>query len=112
MSFFISFKFYLLKQFFINNFLLLHINEYKYLINKESKKQRCNFFLKKARDKYNKPEERIKKITYEKNIYHNMIRKQKNKRREYKRNRNCNMTEKERRKEYARNRYCMMIKVC
>ena len=36
------------------------------------------------------------------------------KRREHKRNRNCNMTEeeKERRKEYARNRYCMMIKVC
>ena len=81
-------------------------------LTKNQRNKDVIFFLKKARDKYNKPEERIKKITYEKNIYHNMIRKQKNKRREYKRNRNCNMTEKERRKEYARNRYCMMIKVC
>ena len=43
-----------------------------------------------------------------------MTKGQKNKRREYERNRNCNMTEeeKERIKEYARNRYCMMLKVC
>ena len=66
--------------------------------------------FKKARDKYNKPEEKIKKITYEKNKY-NVTEEQKIKRREYERNRNCNMTEeeKERRKEYARNRYHMMI---
>ena len=74
------------------------------------------FFLKKkeARDKYKKPEERIKKITYEKNKYHNMTKEQKNKKRIQKKNRNCNMTEeeKERRKEYGRNRYCMMLKVC
>ena len=66
--------------------------------------------FKKARDKYNKPGEKIKKITYEKNKY-NVTEEQKIKRREYERNRNCNMTEeeKERRKEYARNRYHMMI---
>ena len=66
--------------------------------------------FKKARDKYNKPEEKIKKITYEKNKY-SVTEEQKIKRREYERNRNCNMTEeeKERRKEYARNRYHMMI---
>ena len=42
------------------------------------------YFLKKkkeARDKYKKPEERIKKITYEKNKYHNMTKEQKNKKR-------------------------------
>ena len=73
-----------------------------------------DIILKKARDKYNKPEEKIKKLMYEKNKYHNMTEEQKNKRRQYERNRNCNMTkeEKNRRREYARNRYYMMIKAC
>ena len=54
--------------------------------------------FKKARDKYNKPEEKIKKITYEKNKY-NVTEEQKIKRREYERNRNCNMTEEEKKEE-------------
>ena len=43
-----------------------------------------------------------------------MTEEQKNKRREYERNRHCNMTEEEKnkRRECARNRYHMMIKVC
>ena len=54
-----------------------------------------DIILKKARDKQNKPKEKIKKIMYEKNKYCNMTEEQKNKRREYERNRNCIMTEEE-----------------
>ena len=53
---------------------------------------------KEARDKYNIPEEKIKKIIYEK-IKYNMTEEQENKRREYERNRHCNMTEEEKIKE-------------
>ena len=67
-----------------------------------------------AKDKYNIPEEKIKKIEYVKNKYYTMPEEQKNKRREYERNRYRNMSEEEKnkRKEYARNRYHMMIKAC
>ena len=58
--------------------------------------------LKKARDKYNKPEEKIKKIMYEKNEYCNIMEEEKNKRRNRERNR----------REYARIGYHTVIKVC
>ena len=69
--------------------------------------------LKKARDKYNKPEEKIKKIMYEKNKYCNITEEQKNKRTDRERNRYRNMTEeeKEKRREYARIRCHTVIKV-
>ena len=69
--------------------------------------------LKKARDKYNKPEEKIKKIMYEKNKYCNITEEQKNKRTDRERNRYRNMTEeeKEKRREYARIRCRAVIKV-
>ena len=51
--------------------------------------------LKKARDKYNKPEEKIKKIMYEKNKYGNIMEEEKNKRRNRERNRCRNMIEEE-----------------
>ena len=53
---------------------------------------------KEARDKYNIPEEKIKKIIYEK-IKYNMTEEQENKRREYEKNRHCYMTEEEKIKE-------------
>ena len=53
---------------------------------------------KEARDKYNIPEEKIKKIIYEK-IKYNMTEEQENKRREYEKNRRCYMTEEEKIKE-------------
>ena len=55
--------------------------------------------LKKARDKYNKPEEKIKKIMYEKNKYCNITEEQKNKRTDRERNRYRNMTEEEKKKD-------------
>ena len=69
--------------------------------------------LKKARDKYNKPEVKIKKIMYEKNKYRNITEEQKNKRTDCERNRYRNMTEeeKEKRREYARIRCRTVIKV-
>ena len=54
--------------------------------------------LKKARDKYNKPEEKIKKIMYEKNKYCNIMEEEKNKRRNRERNRYRNMIEEEKEK--------------
>ena len=54
--------------------------------------------LKKARDKYNKPEEKIKKIMYEKNEYCNIMEEEKNKRRNRERNRYRNMIEEEKEK--------------
>ena len=98
LSCFISFSFY------------VYIDEYKHSINMLEKNR--DVILKKARDKYNKPEEKIK-IMYEKNKYRNITDEQKNKRRDCERNRYCNMTEeKEKRREYARIRYHTMIKVC
>ena len=41
-----------------------------------------------------------------------MTEEEKNKRREYERNRYCNLSEKNKKREYVRNRYYTMIKVC
>ena len=54
--------------------------------------------MKKARDKYNKPEVKIKKIMYEKNEYGNIMEEEKNKRRNRERNRYRNMIEEEKEK--------------
>ena len=65
---------------------------------KDYYKNNSDKIKKEARDKYNIPEEKIKKIIYEK-IKYNMTEEQENKRREYERNRHCNMTEEEKIKE-------------
>ena len=65
---------------------------------KDYYKNNSDKIKKEARDKYNIPEEKIKKIIYEK-IKYNMTEEQENKRREYERNRHCNVTEEEKIKE-------------
>ena len=59
-------------------------------------------------------EEKDKKREYRRNKYHTMSDKEKNKRNEYERNRYHSMTEeqKAKKREYAKNRYNTMIKAC